>query len=58
MKKLLIPILLSVTNSTYAHTGHITEEAIHSLFHIEHIIIIALVGIVAFIIHKKLTHKT
>ena len=55
MKKLILPILsltvLSLTSTTaFAHTGHITNEAVHSFLHIEHIIAISAIGLIAYFV--------
>jgi hypothetical protein len=53
MKKLLtsklLPAALSLTStSVLAHSGHLSNEAVHGLLHIEHIIALAAFVLVAY----------
>ncbi len=54
MKKLmtskLFPVALSLSStSVLAHTGHLSNETIHGLLHVEHIIALVAVGVIAFL---------
>ena len=56
MKKLLtnklLTIVLTLTStSALAHTGHLFNESAHGLLHAEHVIALAIIGIVALAIH-------
>ena len=56
MKKLLIsklPLLLLTLASTtaFAHTGHLPVETVHGLLHIEHIITVAAIGVIAYFVN-------
>jgi hydrogenase/urease accessory protein HupE len=37
--------------AAYAHPGHIADETVHSLLHIEHIIALVAAGIIAFTVY-------
>ncbi len=50
MKKLLVTILLLTSTSALAHTGHLSNESVHGFLHVEHIIALAVVGVIAFIV--------
>ena len=55
MKKLILPILsltvLSLASTTaFAHTGHISNEAVHGFLHVEHIIAITAIGLIAYFV--------
>lgn len=55
MKKLLISklsltILLLVSTSAMAHTGHFSNESVHGLLHVEHIIMLAAAGLIIYLI--------
>ena len=56
MKKLLanklLTIILALTPiSVLAHSGHLANESIHGLLHGEHIISLAILGVIAFSIY-------
>lgn len=53
MKYILMLILPLISNVTFAHSGHQTDESIHNLFHIEHIIMLTVIAGIAYIIKKK-----
>ncbi len=50
MKKLLVTILLLTSTSALAHPGHLPVETAHGFLHIEHIIALAAVGVIAFVV--------
>ena len=55
MKKLLIStltltLLLLVSTSAMAHTGHLSNESVHGLLHVEHIIMVAAAGLIIYLI--------
>ena len=55
MKKLLIStlsltLLLLVSTSAIAHTGHLSNESVHGLLHVEHIIMLAAAGLIIYLI--------
>ncbi len=50
MKKLLMMILPLASTSALAHPGHLPVETTHSFLHIEHIIALAAVGVIAFVV--------
>ncbi len=57
MKKLmtskLLAVALSLTStSVMAHTGHMSNEAVHGLLHIEHIIALAAAGVIVFLAYS------
>ena len=50
MTSKLFPVALSLTSTpVLAHTGHISNEAVHGLLHVEHIIALVAVGVIAFL---------
>ncbi len=49
--KLLLLTLFSVSTAALAHPGHLPEEAAHGLLHVEHIIMIAVVGLTVYIVN-------
>lgn len=61
MKKLLVSnlslaLLLLVSTSALAHTGHLSNEPVHSFLHVEHIIILAAFALIIYVfktINKK-----
>ena len=55
MKKLLtsklsLTLLLLVSTSVMAHTGHLSNESVHGLLHVEHIIMLAAAGLIIYLI--------
>ena len=55
MKKLLVSklsltLLLSVSTSALAHTGHLSNESVHGFLHVEHIIMLAAAGLLVYLI--------
>ena len=48
MKKLLTLTLTLVSTSALAHSGHLPEESVHGLLHIEHIIGLIVFAFVAY----------
>jgi hypothetical protein len=55
MKKLLVfklslTLLLPVSTSALAHTGHLSNESVHGFLHIEHIIMLAAAGLIVYLI--------
>jgi hypothetical protein len=52
MKKILTNLLLTIfsvliSTSALAHTGHLTVDSVHSFIHVEHIVLLVMVGLVA-----------
>jgi len=56
MKTFLMLTSVLFSSSVMAHTGHLTNESMHSFLHIEHIIALVSIGIIAVAV-KKLRHK-
>ncbi len=56
MKKILTTILLLSSTSVLAHPGHLTNDSVHSFLHTEHIIMLAALGIIAYVI-KAFSNK-
>ena len=62
MKKLLLSkyslltLLLLLSTSALAHTGHLANESVHGFLHVEHIIMLAAVGLIAYLV-KILSNK-
>ena len=56
ISKLLMIIPALTSTSAVAHTGHMFKESVHGFLHAEHVIAIAIIGIIAFSIHI-LRHK-
>jgi hypothetical protein len=57
MKKLfmytLLPAMLSLAStSVLAHPGHLPDEAVHGLLHVEHIITLAVIGAIVYLVHR------
>jgi len=50
MKKSLTTILLLASTSAVAHPGHLTNESVHSFLHTEHIVALAALGAIAFVV--------
>ena len=61
MKKLLVSklsltLLLPVSTSALAHTGHLANESVHGFLHVEHIIMLAAFALIVYLfktINKK-----
>lgn len=54
MKKLLVAATLLInTTPVLAHTGHLANELAHSFLHIEHIIVITAVALIAYMIKSR-----
>jgi len=49
--KLLLIVLALISNTALAHPGHLGNESVHSFLHVEHIIALAALGVVAYITH-------
>ena len=47
---LLPAILLLTTGNVMAHSGHLSHESVHGFLHVEHIVILAAVGLVVFLL--------
>ena len=50
ISKLSLTLLLSVSTSALAHSGHLSNESVHSTLHIEHIIMLAAAGLLVYLI--------
>ena len=48
--KLLLVTLFLVSTSTLAHTGHLSNESVHGFLHIEHIVMLAAVALIVYLI--------
>jgi hypothetical protein len=48
--KLLLALLLPVSTSALAHTGHLPSESVHGFLHVEHIIMLAAVALIVYLI--------
>ncbi len=51
MKKLSLATLLLTSTSALAHPGHLSNEAVHGFLHSEHIVMLAAVGLIAYVIN-------
>ena len=54
--KLLLVTLFLVSTSAIAHTGHLPNETVHGLLHIEHIIALVAAGLIVYfvsVVRKK-----
>jgi len=56
MKNLLTTIFLLASTSALAHPGHLTDESAHSFLHSEHIVMLAVLGVIAYFI-KSFNNK-
>lgn len=56
MKSLLIFILSLTSATALAHSGHLSNESVHGFLHIEHIIVLAAFGLIAYLV-KVLRNK-
>jgi len=50
--KLLPAILSLVSTSALAHPGHLPDETVHGLLHVEHIIALAVAGAIVYLVHR------
>ncbi|MBT8119234.1 MAG: hypothetical protein KJN89_05900 [Gammaproteobacteria bacterium] len=50
--KLLPAILTLGSASAMAHPGHLPNDAVHGLLHIEHIIALAAAGVIAYLAYR------
>jgi hypothetical protein len=50
MKKLFLTILSLLPTTTFAHSGHLPNEAVHGFLHVEHIVVIAAIALIAYFI--------
>lgn len=48
--RLLLLTLISVSTSVLAHPGHVANDNLHGFLHIEHIILIAIVGLTVYLL--------
>ncbi len=56
LSKLSLTLLLPVSTSALAHTGHLPNESVHSFLHVEHLIMLAAAGLLVYLI-KVLSNK-
>ena len=56
LSKFLLTLLLLVSTSALAHTGHLANESVHGFLHVEHIIMLAAAGLIVYFI-KVLNNK-
>jgi hypothetical protein len=54
--KLLLTLLLLVSTSALAHTGHLSNEPVHGLLHIEHIILLIAAALIVYFV-KAISKK-
>ena len=52
MKKILLTVLTLTSTSALAHTGHLLNESSHGFLHAEHVIALAIIGIVALFVQR------
>ena len=50
MKKLLASTLALSSTSVLAHTGHLSNDSVHGLLHVEHIATLVAVGLIAYLV--------
>jgi len=50
MKKLLASTLALSSTSVLAHTGHLSNDSVHGLLHVEHIAALVAVGLIAYLV--------
>lgn len=48
--KLLLLILIAASTSVLAHPGHVANDSLHGFLHVEHIIMIAVVGLTVYLL--------
>lgn len=46
----VLPVLALSSTQVFAHSGHMTNDAVHGLLHVEHIVALAALGVVAYVI--------
>lgn len=51
LTKLSLSALSLASTSAFAHTGHLANDTVHSLLHVEHIIAIAAIGLIAYFVN-------
>ncbi len=51
LSKILLVVLALFSTSVLAHSGHLINESVHSQLHVEHIVALSVLGIVAYIAH-------
>lgn len=52
MKKMIIVTTALLSSTAFAHSGHIPDNSVHSLLHIEHVIALTAIVVVAFVVKK------
>jgi len=50
LTKILAIALSLASTPVLAHTGHLPDESVHGLLHVEHVIAIAVIGFIAYFI--------
>jgi len=53
MKNILALTLSLISTIAVAHPGHLPNEAVHGFLHVEHIITIVVLGLVAYLVLKR-----
>ena len=48
--KLLLLTLISVPTAVMAHPGHVVNDNLHGFLHVEHILMIAVVGLTVYLL--------
>jgi hypothetical protein len=52
----LLLVLALTSTAVSAHPGHLSPESVHGFLHVEHIIVLAAIGVMAYIV-KVLRNK-
>ena len=50
LAKLSLALLLPVSTSALAHTGHLANAPVHSFLHVEHIIMLIAAGLIVYLV--------
>ena len=56
MKNLFIFILPLTSTTALAHSGHLANESVHGFLHVEHIIVLTAICLIAYLI-KRIRNK-
>jgi hypothetical protein len=54
MKKLILTILSLLPTTAFAHSGHLPNETVHGFLHIEHIIALAAIALIAYLVKSSI----
>ena len=47
---LSLAALLLTSTTVFSHTGHLANEAVHGFLHVEHIMVFAAIGVIAYVV--------